>query len=116
MCEFSDLDFCVMMLTPEIKDGDLDRLERVLLGIERRAPITEKPPVPRVADRATSIREAMLALSEEIDVENADGRILASPCVSCPPAVPILVCGEKIDKAAIECFKYYGITKIRVVK
>lgn len=116
VCEFSDPDFCVMMLTPEIKDEDFDRLENALLGIERKTPIAEVTPTPSVASCAISIREAMLALSEEIDVEKSAGRILASPCVSCPPAVPILVCGEKIDRAAIECFGYYGITKIRVVK
>ena len=58
----------------------------------------------------------MLSPSEEIDVNESFGRILASPSVSCPPAVPVLVCGEVIDESAIKCFKYYGIEKCRVVK
>jgi len=49
-------------------------------------------------------------------VEDAVGRILASATVGCPPAVPIVVCGEKIDSAAVECFKYYGTDSCRVVK
>ena len=38
------------------------------------------------------------ALSESV------GRVLAAPSVSCPPAVPILVCGEEISEEAIEVF------------
>ena len=63
-----------------------------------------------------TVWEAMLSLCEEIDGEKAAGRILASPSVSCPPAVPILICGEVIDEDAASAFKYYGIDKIYVVK
>ena len=65
---------------------------------------------------AMTVRDAMLSLCEEIDSEKAAGRILASPSVSCPPAVPILICGEVIDEDAVSAFKYYGIDKIYVVK
>jgi arginine/lysine/ornithine decarboxylase len=35
--------------------------------------------------------------------------------VGCPPAIPIVICGEEIDKKAISAFKYYGIEKCLVV-
>ena len=73
------------------------------------------PKMPRPV-RMISPREALLSPSEECDVEEAEGRILANPTVSCPPAVPVAVCGECIDEAAIRCFQYYGITRCRVVK
>ena len=41
--------------------------------------------------------------------------ILASPTVSCPPAIPIVVCGEEVDDEAIELFKYYGIKTCNVI-
>ena len=53
---------------------------------------------------------------EEIDVSECDGRILASSAISCPPAIPIVVCGEIIDENAIKCFEYYGIKKCRIIK
>jgi arginine/lysine/ornithine decarboxylase len=56
-----------------------------------------------------------LSPSYEIEVEKAIGKVLATANVSCPPAIPILVCGEIIDENAINCFKYYGIQKCRVV-
>jgi arginine/lysine/ornithine decarboxylase len=36
--------------------------------------------------------------------------------VGCPPAVPIVVSGEVIDKDIISCMKYYGIDKCNVIK
>jgi arginine/lysine/ornithine decarboxylase len=62
------------------------------------------------------LREAMFARSEQLPVGHCLGRILAVPPVGCPPAVPILVCGERVDAHAIECFAYYGIAVCSVVK
>jgi arginine/lysine/ornithine decarboxylase len=115
VCEFSDPDFLVLMLTPE-NDGVFEKLLNVLEKLPRLKEIGESARVPESCQRVLSVREAMLSPSEEIDVDEARGRILASPSVSCPPAVPILVCGEMIDEKAIECFKYYGIEKCRVVE
>jgi arginine/lysine/ornithine decarboxylase len=69
-----------------------------------------------IPEKAMSPREAMLSACEEIDVKNSLGRITASAAVTCPPAIPVVVCGEKIDKNAIKLFEYYGVSKIRVVK
>ena len=114
VCEFCDRDFLVLMLTPEIDDCELLRLESLLLSLPRREAIDEKAPAPTKAERATSIREAMLSPSKEIEVKDARGKILAQASVSCPPAIPILVSGERIDGGAIACFEYYGIEKVRV--
>jgi arginine/lysine/ornithine decarboxylase len=58
----------------------------------------------------------MFAPSESIPITGAEGRILADPSVSCPPAVPILVSGEKISKEAMACFAYYGMDSCLVIK
>ena len=115
-CEFADPDHIVFMLTPEIGEEGLCRLEEALLSVEKReADLTMPPKMPRPR-RVLSPREALLSPSEEIGVEEAEGRILATPTVSCPPAVPVAVCGERIDEAAVRCFRYYGITRCRVVR
>lgn len=116
VCEFADRDFCVMMLTPETDASDIDRLESALLALERREAIVESNPTLGAAQRAMSIREAMLSPSKEVDVEDAEGMILGQPSVACPPAVPVVMCGEIIDSDAIKCFKYYNIKRVRVVK
>lgn len=116
VCEFADPDFLVMMLTPEIGESGLARMVEVLAAVPRRDAIWEEPPAFRRAERVMSIREAMLASGECVPVEASEGRVLASASVGCPPAVPVLVCGERIDAHAIACFGYYGIKTCMVVK
>jgi arginine/lysine/ornithine decarboxylase len=63
-----------------------------------------------------SVREALLSPSEELPVHQCVGRVLAAATVGCPPAVPIVVSGERIDESAAECFRYYGIETCCVIK
>ncbi len=115
-CEFADRDFTVLMVTPEIGEGDLDRLGRAMLSIPRRTEIQECPPRLLRPTAAMTAREAMLSPSELLPVEQCEGRALASASVGCPPAVPIAVCGEMIDSALINAFDYYEIHRVWVVK
>ena len=114
--EFTDPDYLVLMLTPETSEEALIRLEEALLKIPPLPPINDEPPAFALGETILSTREATLSDTELLPTENCLGRILASPSVSCPPAVPILVCGERIDAHAIECFKYYSIDNCYVVK
>ena len=65
--------------------------------------------------RKMSVKDALFAPSENVSVNEAAGRILADTCVTCPPAVPVAICGEVLDEAAIKCFRYYGIKTVNVV-
>ena len=114
-CEFADPDYIVFMLTPYLPDDACDRLLSALRGLPPRTPLTNAPPELCKSRRILSPREAMLATFETLHVDQALGRVLASPCVSCPPAVPILVCGEEIDETAVRAFHYYGIESVEVV-
>jgi len=114
--EFADPDYIVFMLTPETGEEGLARLEAALLSIRRKRIFLPPPPAFARGERALSIREAALAPIEMIPVGDSIGRILGAVSVGCPPAVPILVCGERIDGHAIACFEYYGISCIGVVK
>lgn len=114
--EFADPDFLVLMLTPENRQSELDALETALLTIPRKTPISEKPPVFSPCQRVCSPREAMLSPTQTIPVEESEGRILAAATVGCPPAVPIVVSGERIDAHAIRCFQYYGIPHCSVMR
>ena len=114
--EFADPDFLVLMLTPENRQSELDALETALLTIPRKTPISEKPPVFSPCQRVYSPRDAMLSPMETVPVAESEGRILAAATVGCPPAVPIVVSGERIDAHAVRCFQYYGITHCSVMK
>ena len=115
VCEFCDRDFVVMMLTPELGGEAMDRILHSLLSLPKKERICEVAPRVGRPAVAMSVREAVMSPSCEISADTACGRVLATANVSCPPAIPILVCGERIDEKAIECLRYYGIEKCRVV-
>lgn len=116
VCEFSDPDYLVMMLTPENDDVDLMCLESALSGIKKLMPIEERMPPMPLPERRLSPRQAMFLSSITKNVSECEGKILASATVSCPPAVPVVVCGEVISKEAIKLFEYYGIKTCEVIK
>ena len=116
VCEFADPDFIVFMFAPENGAAGLKQLEAGLKAIPQRKAIMEAAPAFRNAEQSLTIREAALSPSEILPAADCEGRILAASTVGCPPAVPIVVCGERIDMHAIECFKYYGIENCTVVK
>lgn len=114
--EFSDRDFVTMMFSPCNKSGDFKKTAKAILSIERKQPILDAPPASPILERGMTMHSAFFAPCEEVAVDKAIGRILATPTVSCPPAIPIAVCGEVIDEKAVEVFKYYRINTILAVK
>lgn len=114
VCEFSDPDFIVFMFTPET--DNLNLLKDALLKLPKKEPINISPPHLVAPKKIMSPRDAIFSESETVDINNAKGRILASEIVSCPPAIPVVVCGEEINETATELFRYYGIDKINVIK
>lgn len=112
--EFADPDHLVLMLP--LDKGGLDRLEDGLDRVPSGVPIPEEPPALPRPRRVMTPRQALFSPWEELPVESCLGRVLAVPTVSCPPAVPILICGEEIDEGAVVCFRYYGIDRVTVVK
>ena len=115
VCEFADHDYLVCMFTPDITDEQIDRLQTVLLSISPRAAVLDPSPAVHPLERVLTVRQAMFAHSEVVSVDACVGRVLADPTVSCPPAVPIAVCGERLDVAAANALRYYGIEQCRVV-
>ena len=114
-CEYSDKSYLVLMISPANTDRDYKRLIKALSKIPRREKIKLSfPPVTR-RKSALSIREALFSKGETLSVDFSLGRICADVCVSCPPAVPIVICGEMIDEEKLAALKFYGVEKIRVV-
>ncbi|MBR6321745.1 MAG: hypothetical protein IKR59_02640, partial [Lachnospiraceae bacterium] len=95
--------------------NDIQKIPKILpenslqhaVGNDQRLPL---------AERVLSIREAVFAPHETIPVSQSIGRIAASPTVSCPPAVPIVVSGERISAEAAAAFARYGIGTVEVVR
>ena len=115
--EFCDPDYLVLMFTPSLDSCATDKIYDVLSKLDRFDAFDFAPlPACSLPERAMSIRAAVLSPCEELKVCDCEGRVAAAVTVGCPPAVPIIVSGEVMDKNTIQTFKYYGITKCSVVK
>ena len=114
--EFHDPDYLTLMPTPANAGEDLRRLTEALLSCPRRGPVSRATPAFCVPERALSIREASFAPRQTLPVYECEGRVLAESALSCPPCVPIAVCGERIDANVIERLRLYGIGECAVVR
>ncbi len=121
-CEYAEESYIVFMLTVENTEEELAYLRESLGELAgqlqlRFFDIPKAITFPmRKGEQICSIRQAIFSPSERIPVREALGRICATPTVTCPPAIPIAVAGEKIDEQAIEMFEYYGIMEVDVLK
>ncbi len=112
-CEYEDPDYTVMMFTPETDD---DTYKKVVDAAGKCGKnITSENLHMPVPEKCMEISEAIFGDNEEIDIESSVGRIVADTSVGCPPAVPVLVSGEKITADAVKVMQYYGIEKIKVL-
>jgi arginine/lysine/ornithine decarboxylase len=114
-CEFSDRDFVTLMPSAWTREEDWQHLEQTLLCLPVKEALPSALPSIGTPQQVCSIREAMLSPSREVPVEDALGRILADAYSGCPPAVPVRIAGERLDREALHCFRYYGITTCRVL-
>jgi arginine/lysine/ornithine decarboxylase len=104
------------MFTPQNSQEDFDKLKK---AFENMGEISKNDfdgiELPK-AEQVMTIRQAVFSENEEISVDDALNRVCASPTVSCPPAIPIAVSGEKITEQHIELFRKYNIDRILVIK
>ena len=113
--EFFDSDFVVFMMSASTDLKDIEYLKNVLLSISKKPKIDFSAPVICKCERAISTRQACFMPKEQIPLDNALGRVLGEFTLSCPPAVAIVVCGEKINEGAIAALKHYGTEYVDVI-
>jgi len=113
-CEYADGDYVVLMVSPWNTKNELGKLVSVLRGASESCSGKALPRLPLPKCRRT-IREAVMGLWETVLVKDSVGRICGNCCVSCPPAIPIVVPGEEITEEAVEWLSYYGYETIDVV-
>ena len=115
ICEFADRDYVVMMLTPEGGEEALNRIGECFSRLRRKPTVTERMPNMDRPRRAMSPREALFSVSRKCELSECCKKVLAAATVSCPPAIPIVVCGEVIDESALRVMAYYGVESCSVV-
>ncbi len=116
-CEYADMSHTVMMLTGMLPD-EIMHIGNVLSEIPQPRIIIRTPGYKNISrpERVMSIREAAFAPSEEISVDEAEGRICAAAVSCCPPGIAVVVGGEIFSEESINILKNYSIFKVNVVK
>lgn len=107
---------CVLLLSAFNREEDFERLHKLLEEFPRRAPV--KIPVPEVAlpqCGSLTLRQALLGEKELVAAENLEGRICACVKSPCPPGIPLVVPGERIDARMCCLLKNYGISSLQTV-
>lgn len=118
-CEYSDSSVIVLLMSPVCTGCDYDILYTALteaLEVCHRIPPYSMDFKPELPERVMSVHDAVFSECETIPVEESVGRICASVKVPCPPAVPIVASGERIDRNSVNIFRKYGIPEVIVVK
>ena len=124
-CEYADPRYVVLMFTPENPAQDYDRLEEAVTAVCAALPGVPECPEPEgdtftalaaEAGPVCSVRAAVFAPQQTIPAAEALGRVCAMPTVSCPPAIPIVVSGERVGPAAIELFARYHVETVAVIR
>lgn len=114
-CEYADPEHLVLMATPSNAPEDFARVVQAL-G-RNNLPPAQRAPLPLAkGERVLSIREALFAPHESIPAGEGLGRICAAPTVSCPPAIPIAVSGERIGPEAMALLRHYGVRTLDVLR
>lgn len=114
--EFADADHLVLMFSTETKEEEFERIDFAFPPIIAMVTQERGTALPFRGEQIMSIREAMFARRCTIGVDHALGRICATPAVSCPPAIPIAISGERITQEMIQLFFLYGVEEIDVVE
>lgn len=113
-CEMAERDYLVLMLSTMTRD--VDRAIDALLKLPKKAALNGKPILPKHTERVLTVREAMLSPTLSLPLFDCVGKILATPDAACPPAVPILIPGERISAEHTDILAYYGKSTLNVVK
>ncbi|MCQ2423091.1 MAG: amino acid decarboxylase [Lachnospiraceae bacterium] len=115
--EYYDAKHLVLMVTVSNEEAELSKLKDVLSALATKwdglkdTSIDDGPSKPSAPpERVLSAHEAVFCEQEELPGSECYGRILAAASVSCPPAVPVYMMGERIETAFSDERKY------RVVK
>ena len=113
--EMADPTLVVLIFSPW-QQAALTQVVDLLLDLPRRAAPAPMPPAACAPPPVMSVREALLSPKERLPLDECVGRVLAQPTLTCPPAVPPIVSGERVTEALLPLLSFYGYTHLWVVK
>ena len=113
--EYISATACVLMANDRNREEDYRRLAEAIAAFEPRERSAPQPVrLPRPV-KAAGVREAAFSTQLTVDVENSVGKIAAGEASPCPPGIPVVMCGERIDEETAAALQAFGIREVSVM-
>ena len=107
---------CVLLLSAFNREKDYIRLQNLLESLPDRAPLAIPVPEIRLPDTAPrTVREAMLGEKTTLPAEMLEGKICACVKSPCPPGIPLVIPGERIDREMCRLLSAYGVRELETI-
>lgn len=114
--EMFDDETVVFICTPFNTSEELERLKTAIKKFPKAAPLETRRIYNTLPKQAISLREAVLAPHEKMNIERAIEHIAAETACPCPPGIPLVMPGEIIDRDCANRLIQSGIYEIAVIK
>ena len=112
--EMADRHHVVFIFTAADGDEEAKRLDAALRELmdQNAGPVSfgDISPV-EIPEQVMSLRKALFALRETIQLEDSEGRIAACQVAPYPPGIPVIAPGERIEKKHLAYLKRIGYNK-----
>ncbi len=116
-CEMSDNRYVVLLFSVSQNKTDCMMLFMMLRSIPKKAPCRTVSHVILHPEKVLSPREAFFARKKKVLLAAAKGMVCGEVLCPCPPCIPLVMPGERIDEECVkELKKYGGYTEISVVE
>lgn len=107
--EMADIRRVVLILTCMDEPEEITALAGVLRQIEPAArPLPDGPGLTALPERIMDVRKAVMARSELVELEQAEGRVAAQSAGLYPPGIPLVCPGERISRDVTDRLRQAG--------
>ncbi len=116
--EFCDENYVVLIPSPYNTRQDWQRLKRAICSLKGydKCKNFKNFGNLKLPQKVKTLRNALMLPHKMVDLEQSKGKIAAQIVCPCPPGVPVVMPGEKIENLTIEALKNYGISELLVLK
>ena len=106
---------CVFMGNPFNPESDYTKLEKAIQEYPLVLQNIEPVPLPPLLQTVVPLRQAAFSPEKEIPLAESPGHIAARESSPCPPGIPVVMCGERIDEAMAEYMARRGMKTVWVM-
>lgn len=115
ICEYADQKYTVLLFSTAQPLSDFPKISAAFRKIPKKAPFETALPSLSVPEPAAPLAKAVFSPSEEISLNNAEGRICGAIIAPCPPCVPVIMPGEIFTEKEISALKIWEVKKVRAL-